>query len=59
MTNLCRVVALAAALTSAVATIAHAQQAAEPKPFPEKHPNPAQTIRMINFAGGISTCRSG
>ena len=54
MTNLCRVAALTVALTSAVATIAHAQQAAEPKPFPEKHPNPAQTIRMINFAGGFN-----
>src|SRR5262245_27890981 len=52
--NLCRVAALAAALTSTVATIAHAQQAAEPKPFPERHPNPAQTIRMINFAGGFN-----
>ncbi|HWE15712.1 MAG TPA: ABC transporter substrate-binding protein [Hyphomicrobiaceae bacterium] len=52
--NLCRVAALAAALTSAAVTIAHAQQAPEPKPFPEKHPNPAQVIHMINFAGGFN-----
>jgi len=42
VTNLCRVAAFAAALTSAAVTITHAQQAPEPKPFPEKHPNPAQ-----------------
>ena len=35
------------------ATVAHAQQAPELKPFPERHPNPAQAIRMINFAGGF------
>ncbi|HEY7551343.1 MAG TPA: hypothetical protein VH913_17740 [Hyphomicrobiaceae bacterium] len=52
--NLCRVAALAAALTSAAVAIAHAQQAPEPKPFPEEHPNPAQVIRMINFAGGFN-----
>src|SRR5215470_15343072 len=33
---------------------AQAQQASEPKAFPEKHPNPAQVIRMINFAGGFN-----
>ncbi len=52
--NLCRVAALAAALTSAAVTIAHAQQAPQPKPFPEKHPNPAQVIRLINCAGGFN-----
>src|SRR5262245_21665286 len=52
--NLCRVAALAAALTSAAVTIAHAQQASEPKAFPEKHPDPPRLIRMINFAGGFN-----
>jgi len=54
VTKLCRVVVLAAVLTSGVAAIAHAQQVTEPKAFPEKHPNPTQTIRMINFAGGFN-----
>src|SRR5215813_5037088 len=31
-----------------------AQQASEPKAFPEKHPNPAQVVRLINFAGGFN-----
>ena len=48
-----RVAALATLITGA-AMVAHAQQAPEPKPFPERHPNPAQAIRMINFAGGFN-----
>jgi ABC-type nitrate/sulfonate/bicarbonate transport system substrate-binding protein len=44
----------AAILVATVTTLAIAQPAAEPKHFPEKHPNPAQSIRMINFAGGFN-----
>jgi ABC-type nitrate/sulfonate/bicarbonate transport system substrate-binding protein len=33
---------------------ADAQRASEPKAFPEKHPDPPQLIRMINFAGGFN-----
>jgi len=54
VTKLRRVAALAAILIVADATVAQAQQPSEPKPFPEKHPNPAQAIRMINFAGGFN-----
>jgi ABC-type nitrate/sulfonate/bicarbonate transport system substrate-binding protein len=51
--SLLRVAAVSAAfLVTAVA--ARTQQAPEAKPFPEKHPNPAQVIRMINFAGGFN-----
>jgi len=46
--------ALTALLLAAPAAVLHAQQAAEPRPFPEKHPNPPQVIRMINFAGGFN-----
>jgi ABC-type nitrate/sulfonate/bicarbonate transport system substrate-binding protein len=46
--------AVAAILIAAAGPVAHAQQAPEPKPFPEKHPNPARVIRMINFAGGFN-----
>src|SRR5262245_7968897 len=45
--------ALTAFLLTAPAVL-HAQQPSEPKPFPEKHPNPPQVIRMINFAGGFN-----
>lgn len=54
MTKLWPVGALAAILIVADATVAHAQQPPEPKPFPERHPNPVQAIRMINFAGGFN-----
>lgn len=54
MTKLRRVGAIVAILIVADATVAHAQQLPEPKPFPERHPNPAQAIRMINFAGGFN-----
>ena len=43
-----------ATLIAATAMAAHAQPASEPKPFPERHPNPAQAIRLINFAGGFN-----
>jgi hypothetical protein len=36
------------------ATVSHAQQGLEPKSFPEKHPDPPQVIRMLNFAGGFN-----
>src|SRR6476660_3140247 len=44
----------AAILIVATAAPLRAQHASEPKPFPERHPNPAQVIRMINFAGGFN-----
>ena len=53
MTKLRQVGAIVAILI-VNATVALAQQAPEPKPFPERHPNPAQVIRMINFAGGFN-----
>ena len=53
MTKLRRVGAIVAILI-VNATVAHAQQAPEQKPFPERHPNPAQAIRMLNFAGGFN-----
>jgi ABC-type nitrate/sulfonate/bicarbonate transport system substrate-binding protein len=41
-------------LTVACTQSALPQPASEPKPFPEKHPNPAQVVRLINFAGGFN-----
>jgi ABC-type nitrate/sulfonate/bicarbonate transport system substrate-binding protein len=46
--------ALGAVLMTAPATVAHAQLGSESKPFPERHPDPPQVIRMINFAGGFN-----
>jgi ABC-type nitrate/sulfonate/bicarbonate transport system substrate-binding protein len=54
VTKLVNVAALAAILIAAAATVTRAQHVAEPKLFPEKHPNPPQVIRMINFAGGFN-----
>ena len=54
MTKLVNVAAVAAILIGAAATVTRAQHVSEPKPFPEKHPNPPQVIRMINFAGGFN-----
>jgi ABC-type nitrate/sulfonate/bicarbonate transport system substrate-binding protein len=54
VSKLRRAAALAAILITAATTVAHAQQASDPKPFPEKHPDPPQVIRMINFAGGFN-----
>lgn len=53
MRKLWSLAALTAFLLAAPAVL-HAQQPSEPKPFPEKHPNPPQVIRMINFAGGFN-----
>src|SRR5262245_31424043 len=39
---------------TAPATVAPPQQGSEPKPFAERHPDPPQVIRMINFAGGFN-----
>jgi hypothetical protein len=33
---------------------AHAQEPSGAKPFPERHPDPPQVIRMLNFAGGFN-----
>jgi ABC-type nitrate/sulfonate/bicarbonate transport system substrate-binding protein len=53
MKKSCPFVALVVAM--AITTIsADAQQASEPKAFPEKHPDPPKVIRMINFAGGFN-----
>ena len=46
--------AASAAILIATATPLVAQPASEPKQFPERHPNPAQVIRMLNFAGGFN-----
>ena len=46
--------ALLAAILVITTAVARAQPAPEAKPFPEPHPNPAQVIRMINFAGGFN-----
>jgi ABC-type nitrate/sulfonate/bicarbonate transport system substrate-binding protein len=46
--------ASAAILIATTTTPLVAQPASEPKQFPEKHPNPTQSIRMINFAGGFN-----
>ena len=54
MTKLRHVAALGAILITAPAAVAQAQQGSEPKPFPERHPDPPQVIRMINFAGGFN-----
>jgi ABC-type nitrate/sulfonate/bicarbonate transport system substrate-binding protein len=54
VTKLLHVAALVAILLTATSTASFAQQASEPKPFPEKHPDPPQVIRMINFAGGFN-----
>ena len=54
MSKLRRMAALGAILIMAAAPVAHAQPASDPKPFPEKHPDPPQVIRMINFAGGFN-----
>ena len=54
MRKLWSLVALTALLLATPAAVLDAQQAAEPRPFPEKHPNPPQVIRMINFAGGFN-----
>ena len=53
MTKVWPVAALAIALTMGAAA-ARAQQPSEAKPFPERHPDPPQVIRMINFAGGFN-----
>jgi ABC-type nitrate/sulfonate/bicarbonate transport system substrate-binding protein len=46
--------ALAALLFAATTAPLVAQPASEPKQFPERHPNPTQVIRMLNFAGGFN-----
>jgi ABC-type nitrate/sulfonate/bicarbonate transport system substrate-binding protein len=46
--------AAATAILIAITSPVLAQATSEPKQFPEKHPNPVQTIRMINFAGGFN-----
>jgi ABC-type nitrate/sulfonate/bicarbonate transport system substrate-binding protein len=46
--------ASAAILIATTVTPLVAQPASEPKQFPERHPNPAQVIRMLNFAGGFN-----
>jgi len=53
MTQLWSVAAFALILATGSAAT-HAQQPSEAKPFPERHPNPPQVIRMINFAGGFN-----
>jgi len=49
-----RRVATITMLIMALSTVIHAQQRLEPKSFPEKHPDPPQVIRMLNFAGGFN-----
>jgi ABC-type nitrate/sulfonate/bicarbonate transport system substrate-binding protein len=51
--NLLRM-AIAGVIFFCGAPVCNAQQASEPKPFPEQHPEPRQVIRMINFAGGFN-----
>jgi ABC-type nitrate/sulfonate/bicarbonate transport system substrate-binding protein len=46
--------AASAALLIVTTTTLVAQPASEPKQFPERHPNPTQVIRLINFAGGFN-----
>jgi len=49
-----RVATIAIVVVMDVATVSYAQQGLEPKSFPEKHPDPPQVIRMLNFAGGFN-----
>ena len=48
------VIALVGILTATATFKVNAQQGSEAKAFPEKHPDPPQEIRLLNFAGGFN-----
>ena len=48
------VIALVGILTATATFKVNAQQGSEAKAFPEKHPDPPQVIRLLNFAGGFN-----
>jgi ABC-type nitrate/sulfonate/bicarbonate transport system substrate-binding protein len=52
--KLTAVIALVGLLSATATFNVHAQQGLEAKSFPEKHPDPPQVIRMLNFAGGFN-----